>query len=459
MLLWTPNQSLQNGRFIVQKVLGGGGYGITYSAIEQSTGKLFVIKTLNHLQQAKADFDEQQVKFVNEALRLAQCSHPHIVKVNEVIKEGELWGMVMEYIDGQDLAKYIDDRGQLSEAEALRYINQMGQALEYVHTKGFLHRDIKPNNILLRRDTQEAVLIDFGLTREFKGGKTGSMTNARTEGYAPIEQYERRGAFGAYTDVYALAATLYSLLTAEVPLPANFRKTGLPLHPPQQFNSAISDKVNEAILKGMALQVEERPQTVAQWLELLIHRKNNYPIVQSSVSNIANPKLEIDILKSAVGMDYTRLRDLLAAGEWREADEETVRVMLAVAGREKEHWLDVEHIYNFPCEDLRRIDQLWVKYSNGRFGFSVQKRIYQSLGGTIEYNHEILDAFCDAVGWRKGYGFWMDYNDLTFDLTAPVAQLPCFGGRGVVGGALSLAFNFGRLNSARLYQLISRRDL
>ncbi|BAY89479.1 MULTISPECIES: serine/threonine-protein kinase [unclassified Tolypothrix] len=389
----------------MQKVLGGGGFGITYSAIEQTTGKLFVIKTLNHIQQAKADFDSQQVKFVNEALRLAQCSHPHIVKVNEVIKEGELWGMVMEYIDGQDLAKYIDERGQLSEAEALKYINQIGQALEYVHAKGFLHRDIKPNNILLRRDTQEAVLIDFGLTREFQGGKTGSMTNARTEGYAPIEQYERRGNFGAYTDVYALAGTLYSLLTAEVPLPANFRKTGIPLHPPQQFNLAISDRVNEAILKGMALNVEERPQTVGEWLELI------------------NPKLEVDSLKSAVGMDYTRLRDLLTAGEWQKADEETGRVMLAVAAREKEGWLDIEHIDNFPCKDLRTIDQLWVKYSNGRFGFSVQKRIYQSLAGTREYNEEIWRAFADSVGWRKD-GKWMYYNDLTFDLTAPVAHLP-----------------------------------
>ncbi|MBD2206578.1 GUN4 domain-containing protein [Calothrix sp. FACHB-1219] len=439
MQIWTPNQSLQNGRFIVQKVLGGGGYGITYSAIEQPTGKLFVIKTLNHIQQSKADFDSQQVKFVNEALRLAQCSHPHIVKVNEVIKEGELWGMVMEYIDGQDLAKYIDERGQLSESEALQYINQIGKALEYVHAKGFLHRDIKPNNILLRRDTQEAVLIDFGLTREFQGGKTGSMTNARTEGYAPIEQYERRGTFGAYTDVYALAGTLYSLLTAEVPLPANFRKTGIPLHPPQQFNSGISDRVNEAILKGMGLLVEERPQTVGEWLELV------------------NPKLEVDSLKSAVRMDYTRLRDLLAAGELRKADNETARVMLAVAGKKKQGWLGVEDIDNFPCEDLRTIDQLWVKYSNGRFGFSVQKRIYQSLGGTREYNDKIWYAFCDAVGWRKD-GEWMYYKDLTFDLTAPVAHLPggMFDGfLGVVGGVV----RGGGLVLVVCGSLLSRRDL
>ncbi|OUL30245.1 serine/threonine protein kinase [Nostoc sp. T09] len=421
MQLWTPNQSLQNGRFIVQKVLDSGGFGITYSALEQRTGQLFVIKTLNHLQQTRADFDEQQVKFINEAVRLAQCSHPHIVKVNEVFKEGELWVIVMEYINGQDLANYIDERGQLSELEALRYIEQIGQALEYIHAKGFLHRDIKPNNILLRRSTQEAVLIDFGLVREFQGGKTGSMTNAKTEGYAPIEQYERRGTFAAYTDVYALAATMYSLLTAEVPLPANFRKSGIALHPPKQFNSAISDRVNKAILQGMALKVEERPQTVREWLELL------------------NSKLEVDSLKSAVGMNYTRLRDLLVVGKWREADEETTRVMLAVAGREKEGWLRVEDIDNFPCEGLRTIDQLWVKYSNGCFGFSVQKRIYQSLGGTREYNYEIWKAFYVAIGWRKD-GTWMYYKDLTFDLTAPVAHLPkefWYFGEGVVLGLFS----------------------
>ncbi|MFM6623822.1 MAG: GUN4 domain-containing protein, partial [Dolichospermum sp.] len=89
-------------------------------------------------------------------------------------------------------------------------------------------------------------------------------------------------------------------------------------------------------------------------------------------------------LQSSCGVDYRKLRDLLAAGKWKEADEETRQVMLAVAKRERERWLNVESIDNFPCADLRTIDQLWVKYSDGRFGFSVQKRIYQGLGGTRE---------------------------------------------------------------------------
>ncbi|MBW4509959.1 MAG: GUN4 domain-containing protein [Scytonematopsis contorta HA4267-MV1] len=411
---WQPGKSLQSGRFIIEKVLGGGGYGTTYSIREQRTGNIFVLKTLNDKQQSQANFQQRQVKFVNEALRLAQCGHSHIVKVYEVIQEDVLWGMVMEHIDGDDLEVYVQERGTFSEQEALKYIEQIGQALEFVHSKGFLHRDIKPNNILLRRGTQEAVLIDFGLAREFVIGKTKTMTNSMTEGYAPIEQYENRGHFGAYTDVYALAATFYNLLTGEMPFPAQFRKHAQ-LPPPKQLNPRISDRVSDAIVKGMALEPQERPQTVREWLELI------------------NPKSQPENLQSAVGIDYTRLRDLLAAGEWRQADEETARVMLAVSGREEKGCLDVKHIDNFPCKDLRTIDQLWVKYSNRRFGFSVQKRIYQSLGGTRNYDEKIWYAFGDCIGWRKK-GEWLYYEDITFNLTAPEAHLPSIGGRFVHGG-------------------------
>jgi hypothetical protein len=100
--------------------------------------------------------------------------------------------------------------------------------------------------------------------------------------------------------------------------------------------------------------------------------------------------------------------------------------MLVVAKREKEGWLENEDIDNFPCEDLRTIDQLWVKYSNDKFGFSVQKRIYQSFGGTREYNYETWNKFVDRVGWRKGEN-WLYYNDITFEKTALEGHLPAFG--------------------------------
>jgi len=124
------------------------------------------------------------------------------------------------------------------------------------------------------------------------------------------------------------------------------------------------------------------------------------------------------------GVNYHQLEQLLKAGKWYKADEETTNKMLEVAGRTQEGCLRTEDVYDFPCEDLRTIDQLWVKYSNGRFGFSVQKRIYQSLGGACwRIEPKVWDAFGDQVGWRVG-GSWLYYNDLKFNQTAPVGYLP-----------------------------------
>jgi hypothetical protein len=179
-------------------------------------------------------------------------------------------------------------------------------------------------------------------------------------------------------------------------------------------------------------------------------------------------------LKSAVGMDYRTLREFLKARKWKEADEETRRVMLAVAKREKEGWLDYNSIVNFPCADLRTIDQLWVKYSNGKFGFSVQKKIYQGLGGTREreveiwenfgnkseiweklreYHTEIWEKFGDKVGWRNTgrLYYWLGYNNITFDIKAPEGHLPA-AKINASGGAT------GRLEDSNRGLLFSRRS-
>jgi serine/threonine protein kinase len=430
MIIWQPNQTIQKGRFIIQKVLGSGGFGITYKALEPSTGKLYAIKTLNQTMQIQHDFAEQQVKFINEALTIKAFEHPHVVKVYEVIQENGLFGMVMEYINGIDLSKYVQQKGHLPESEALLYINQIGQALEYIHQKGHLHRDIKPQNILLRQDKKEAVLVDFGLARNIT---TKSMTNSLTEGFAPIEQYRRKGNFGTHTDVYALAATLYYLLTADALKAAkseiidalNRKYENEPLPEPKYYNPQISQRVNDAILAGMEIEPEKRTPTVLKFREnlgLVLQQPNNVETFHGTSLHTPPNNQEVQ-LKSAVGMDYIKLRDLLAAGKWKEANEETARVMLAVAKREQEGSLRVEDIDNFPCEDLRTIDQLWVKYSNGKFGFSVQKRIYQSLGGTREFNMEIWDAFQDTIGWITG-GKCLYYSDITFDIRSPQGHLP-----------------------------------
>jgi hypothetical protein len=135
------------------------------------------------------------------------------------------------------------------------------------------------------------------------------------------------------------------------------------------------------------------------------------------------PSPAADDLRSDVGADYYKLRDLLKAGNWKEADGETQTVMLKVAGREKEGWLRVEDIEKFPCIDLCTIDTLWGKYSKGRFGFSVQKRIWESVGGTPNADNETYDRFGDRVGWRVN-NYWLNYNQLTFSVKAQEGHFP-----------------------------------
>ena len=138
-------------------------------------------------------------------------------------------------------------------------------------------------------------------------------------------------------------------------------------------------------------------------------------------------------LVSAKGVDYRKLHDLLKAKKWKEADEETDRVILKVVRRELEGWLRYEDAQNFSCQDLGMIDKLWAEYSNGEFGISVQEQIYQNLGGTKEYNLEVWKKFGDKVGWRKK-GRWLNYTELTsleehYSGHLPVA--PFWGGVGV----------------------------
>jgi serine/threonine protein kinase len=413
MIIWHPGQKINNGRFIIQgKPLGIGGFGITYKALEPKTGKLYAIKTLNQQMQLGDDFADQQVKFINEALKIASFDHKHIVKVHEVIEEVKvieeekfrLVGVVMEYIDGVTLFKYVQNKGQLSESEALLYINQISQALEYIHAKGSLHRDVKPENILLRQNEQnqqEAVLIDFGSTRSMANT---SMTKSFTDGYAPIEQYRDKGNFGDHTDVYSLAATLYYLLTADglkqdsksTPAPANERQQFDLLAKPKFYNQSLSQRVNDAILQGMELEPKNRTQTVLKFRENL------------GLVNIENEQ-EIQ-LKSEVGMEYNNLRDLLKAQNWEEADKETYEVMIKAVGKKSGDSFTSDELLNFPCQDLRTIDHLWVEYSKGRFGFSVQKEIYLSVGGKLRsYEYEAFLRFYETVGW----GGSIKYNTST----------------------------------------------
>ncbi|WP_414526667.1 protein kinase domain-containing protein [Nodularia chucula] len=283
--------TLQDGKYTLNQEIGRGGFGITFKAIHHYLGQEVVMKTINEKLRQHPDFAKFERQFQDEARRLATCIHPHIVRVSDFFVEDGLPYMVMEYVPGDTLGQaFVLPAIPLPEATAIHYIRQIGSALQVVHNNGLLHRDIKPDNIILRQGTQEVVLIDFGIAREFNNGVRQTHTGIVSEGYAPLEQYLTQAQRTPATDVYGLAATLYALLTAQVPLPALLRDRET-MPSPRELQPHLSAAVNEAIMRGMAIEPQFRPPTVAEWLQLLpgspMH--TNHPLPTNAVATVVLP--------------------------------------------------------------------------------------------------------------------------------------------------------------------------
>ncbi|NET70539.1 MAG: protein kinase [Sphaerospermopsis sp. SIO1G2] len=386
-----PGKALKKRpQYIIQTEIGVGGFGVTYKAKHQDLNFPVVMKTPNSRLCRDANYPKYVEGFRKEGRRLAditQFHHPNIVRIIDFFEEDNLPCLVMDFVKGENLYHLVQDKGILSEYIAIDYIKQIADALSLCHQNGMIHRDAHPGNMILRENSNTVILIDFGLAGNVN---SQSINQAANMAFAPWEQMLETEK-SATIDVYTLAASLFYLVTGDTPIASLARKlNNRTLIEPKELNSRISDRLNQAIVKGLELEPINRPQSMKEWVGLFPRAGDD----------------EVE-LESAVRMDYKKLRDLLKAGKWVDADKETLEVMLVVAKREKEDWLDYKSIDIFPCKDLRTIDQLWVKYSNGKFGFSVQKRIYQGLEGIREYNSEIWERFCDKVGWRKNGEFVM----------------------------------------------------
>jgi serine/threonine protein kinase len=261
-------KTLQAGKYTLDELIGQGGFGVTYKATHQYLRQTVVIKTLNPANQSDPQFAKLQSQFQDEGRRLALCVHPHIVRVNDFFVEDNVPYLVMDYVPGETLDRYVFPSQPMGEAIAIAYIRQIGAALQIIHQNGLLHRDVKPQNIILKRGTQEVVLIDFGIAREYTPGITQTHTSMISEGYAPVEQYVSQGQRTPATDVYALAATLYALVTATVPVSSVLRNRE-PMPSPKDLQPNLSEQTNEAILRGMGIDPWNRPQSIADWLSLL----------------------------------------------------------------------------------------------------------------------------------------------------------------------------------------------
>ncbi|MGL5833688.1 MAG: serine/threonine protein kinase [Waterburya sp.] len=293
----SPGACLASGEYRIEQPLGQGGFGITYQGIDTRLNRAVAVKeffpegcwregsTVVSAGRWNSDtYSSAKQKFLLEGQTLGQFNHPGIVQVFYYFEENNTAYMVMEYLKGQTLAELLKkQQGKLSEAKALEHITKVGEALEILHQAQFLHRDIKPDNIMLVDDGR-VVLIDFGAARDFTTTSTARHTTMLTPGYAPLEQYGRALKYGAFTDIYALASTFYHLLTGQAPVSAIERAAGVELKSVKELAPHVSLQVSEAIAKAMVMDVTTRIQSVREFFDLL-----NRDLDQFASSSVKQP--------------------------------------------------------------------------------------------------------------------------------------------------------------------------
>ena len=273
---------LLSDRYVIGRVLGQGGFGITYIGWDSTLNLTVAIKEYLPLSMAtrntgsvtvscaskenKEDYDYGLNKFLDEARILALFGDmPNIVGARDFFRANGTAYMVMEYIDGINLKQYIDKHnGKIPWDQAASVIMFVGDALKEVHSKGLLHRDVSPDNIFITSKNQ-VKLLDFGAARAALGMQNKSISIMLKHGYAPFEQYSSRGNQGPWTDVYSLSATTYRCITGELPPEALERLEDDKLVPPSQKGIKLPMNVESAIMKGLAIRPQDRYQTVAEF--------------------------------------------------------------------------------------------------------------------------------------------------------------------------------------------------
>jgi serine/threonine protein kinase len=282
-----PNTKLQNGKITILKKIGQGGFGITYLAEHGLYGKIavkeFFLSTANKYctrlgnkvatggNMNSADFHKFKQDFINEAKILHQLRDiPNVVNVHDYFEENNTVYFYMDYIEGESLKSLVEKKGKLPLNTAIAYIQEVGNALTAVHEKSILHRDIKPDNIIINT-RNNAILIDFGIARDFVEGETKTHTNMATKGYAPPEQFVQKAKRGAYTDVFSLGGTLYFCLTGQRPQTSSEISLDGFLTP-KDLNKAIPNNINNAILKAIKPNPKERFQNIEAFLGEILGR-------------------------------------------------------------------------------------------------------------------------------------------------------------------------------------------
>ena len=279
------------GDYRIERYLGSGGFGITYTAIDDKLGRRIAIKEYLPNDLAIRDADHSVVvkfaeceddflwgrdRFLDEARSLVQFDHPNIVRVQRFFEAHGTRYIVMDYVDGEPLSDLLKRCGSFTEVEIREHVLPITDGLAHVHSAGVLHRDIKPGNIMIRRNGVP-VLIDFGSAREAVSTKSRSMTAVLTEGYAPLEQYSTRAKQSPATDIYALGAVLYRCVTGVTPMAATERVLedgdGLTAVA-EAAKGAYSAGLLKAVDAALRIRADDRPRDVRRFLKIHDNHKD-----------------------------------------------------------------------------------------------------------------------------------------------------------------------------------------
>lgn len=293
-----PPGSILAGRYMTGRSLGKGGFGITYIAWDIKNQRRVAVKeffmenashrlndsrtvSLNNDQNDRRLFDMCRERFVREAQNQAKLSvHPNIVRVHASFHENGTSYMVMEFVPGITMKRYLEFlRQPMLTGDAAALLRPIAHALAHIHSAGFIHRDISPDNIMFTK-SGEAKLLDFGAARAFSIGSRQRLTEVFKAGYAPLEQHNEDGRQqGPWTDIYAFAATIYSAITPLSPDVTGIISVNVPtdarmrvnidgfdvLKPPSSYGIRITPEEERVIMKGMALDYRQRYQSVREF--------------------------------------------------------------------------------------------------------------------------------------------------------------------------------------------------
>ncbi|BAZ14128.1 serine/threonine protein kinase [Calothrix sp. NIES-4071] len=411
-------------------ILGKGGFGKTFLAIDEHKPS----KPRCAVKQLSFVGYEQLVKkavdlFEQEAVVLESLgNHPQIPTLLAYFTHEERLYIVQEFVEGVTLEQELL-QGAYSEFRIRQLLHSILPVLKFVHEQNILHRDIKPPNIIIRASDGKPVLIDFGVAKVLQSSSFISQATALgTLHYAAPEQF--RGSVFQSSDLYSLGVTCISLITGVFSVEKMYDGANLgwcwrKFLPATNIISNGLGEILDKLIEFQPIQRYQSAQEVLQALSLLPSVNTNLPPTQINyqipVTQPSSASIPVTIKSSAsqtskIEIYYIKLELLLQSQKWKEADLETWKLLCMALNKPPETKITSNEINLIHCEQLHKIDQLWIEASNGKFGFSVQNRIFESVGKDYV-------LFCQHVQWQS-YNSTLFHQSLKFTSKAPPGHFP-----------------------------------